>query len=263
MNHPGIARVLDAGLDAKSRPYLVMELVEGRPIAEACEAGGLTVRERVALMAQVCEAVHHAHQRAIIHRDLKPANMLVESADGESRARVIDFGIAKLLDREDGETMTLAGDRLGTPKYMSPEQLGGGDGADVRTDVYALGVVLCELLTGRVPPENEASASGSVSDHGSGSKRSGGSGRSGSFGQVTRPSALAGSDPKTADRAKLLKGDLDRIVLKAVARYPELRYPSALAMAQDLRRYLAGLPVHATPPGASTWFGSSSRVTRR
>ncbi|MFB3431288.1 MAG: protein kinase [Phycisphaerales bacterium] len=249
MNHPGIARVLDAGLDAKSRPYLVMELVEGRPIAEACEAGGLTVRERVALMAQVCEAVHHAHQRAIIHRDLKPANMLVESADGEPRARVIDFGIAKLLDREDGETMTLAGDRLGTPKYMSPEQLGGGDGADVRTDVYALGVVLCELLTGRVPPENEASASGSVSDHGSGSKRSGGSGRSGSFGQVTRPSVLAGSDPKTADRAKLLKGDLDRIVMKAVARYPEARYPSALAMAQDLRRYLDGLPVHATPPG--------------
>ncbi len=248
MNHPGIARVLDAGLDAKSRPYLVMELVEGRPIAEACETGGLTVRERVALMAQVCEAVHHAHQRAIIHRDLKPANMLVESADGESRARVIDFGIAKLLDREDGETVTLAGDRLGTPKYMSPEQLGGGDGADVRTDVYALGVVLCEVLTGRVPPENEASASGSA-DHGSGSKRSGGAGRSGSFGQVTRPSALAGSDPKTADRAKLLKGDLDRIVVKAVARYPELRYPSALAMAQDLRRYLAGLPVHATPPG--------------
>ncbi len=248
MNHPGIARVLDAGLDAKSRPYLVMELVEGRPIAEACETGGLTARERVALMAQVCEAVHHAHQRAIIHRDLKPANMLVESADGESRARVIDFGIAKLLDREDGETVTLAGDRLGTPKYMSPEQLGGGDGADVRTDVYALGVVLCEVLTGRVPPENEASASG-LADHGSGSKRSGGTGRSGSFGQVTRPSALAGSDPKTADRAKLLKGDLDRIVMKAVARYPESRYPSALAMAQDLRRYLAGLPVHATPPG--------------
>ena len=248
MNHPGIARVLDAGLDAKSRPYLVMELVEGRPIAEACETGGLTVRERVALMAQVCEAVHHAHQRAIIHRDLKPANMLVETVDAESRARVIDFGIAKLLDREDGETVTLAGDRLGTPKYMSPEQLGGGDGADVRTDVYALGVVLCEVLTGRVPPENEASASGSA-DHGSGSKRSGGAGRSGSFGQVTRPSALAGSDPKTADRAKLLKGDLDRIVMKAVARYPESRYPSALAMAQDLRRYLAGLPVHATPPG--------------
>ena len=120
MNHPGIARVLDAGLDAKSRPYLVMELVEGRPIAEACETGGLTARERVALMAQVCEAVHHAHQRAIIHRDLKPANMLVESADGESRARVIDFGIAKLLDREDGETVTLAGDRLGDAEVHEP-----------------------------------------------------------------------------------------------------------------------------------------------
>lgn len=249
MNHPGIARVLDAGLDAKSRPYLVMELVEGRPIVEACEAGGLSIRERVSLMAQVCEAVHHAHQRAIIHRDLKPANMLVETVDGAARPRVIDFGIAKLLDREDGDTMTLAGDRLGTPKYMSPEQREGGDSADVRTDVYALGVVLCEVLTGKVPPENEASASGSGSSFRSGSGRSGGTGRSGSFGQVTRPSSLALSAPETADRARQLKGDLDRIVMKAIARYPEARYPSAMAMAQDLRRYLDGMPVQATPPG--------------
>lgn len=245
MNHPGIARVLDAGLDSKSRPYLVMELVEGRQIVEACDTGGKSVRERVALMAQVCEAVHHAHQRAIIHRDLKPANMLVEEVDGVLRPRVIDFGIAKLLDRDDGDTMTMAGDRLGTPKYMSPEQREGGDSADVRTDVYALGVVLCELLTGRVPPENEASGSGL----GSSSGRSGGTGRSGSFGQVTRPSVLAAGDPKTAERARLLKGDLDRIVMKAIARYPESRYPSAMAMAQDLRRYLDGMPVQATPPG--------------
>ena len=200
-------------------------------------------------MAGVCEAVHHAHQRAIIHRDLKPANVLVETIDGAPSPRVIDFGIAKLLDREDGDTMTLAGDRLGTPKYMSPEQREGGDSADVRTDVYALGVVLCELLTGRVPPENEASGSGPGAGSGSGrGTGNSGTGRSGAFGQSVRPSTLALADPSTAERAKLLKGDLDRIVMKAIARYPESRYASALAMAQDLRRFLDGLPVQATAP---------------
>ncbi|MFG0291834.1 MAG: protein kinase [Phycisphaerales bacterium JB050] len=240
MNHEGIARVLDAGVDGRGRPFVVMEFVDGAPITTACEAKGLTVRERVALMSEVCEAVHHAHQRAVIHRDLKPANMLVEDVDGKNRARVIDFGIAKLLDADEGETVTIAGDRLGTPKYMSPEQREGSDAADVRSDVYALGVVLCEVLTGRVPGADEQE-DGARSGHRSGL-------RSGSMSGL-KPSAMAEIDPKTASRAKWLKGDLDRIVMKATARYPEARYPSAMAMAQDLKRYLEGRPVTATPPG--------------
>jgi serine/threonine protein kinase len=252
MNHAGIARVLDAGLDRRGRPYVVMELVEGAPITAVCEQNELPVRDRVALMAQVCEAVHHAHQRAIIHRDLKPQNMLVESVDGSLRPRVIDFGIAKLLDDDDGHTATIAGDRLGTPKYMSPEQREGKDSADVRTDVYALGVVLCEVLTGRVPGVDDSgrnSGSGLVGGSGIGSGSGLRSGGRSSFGGGIRPSVLAEADPRTHARAKLLKGDLDRIVMKATARYPEARYPSAMAMGQDLRRYLDGLPVAATPPG--------------
>ena len=240
MNHEGIARVLDAGVDGRGCPFVVMEFVDGAPITTACEERRLSVPERVELMREVCEAVHHAHQRAVLHRDLKPANMLVEEVDGKIRVRVIDFGIAKLLDADEGESATIAGDRLGTPKYMSPEQREGGDAADVRSDVYALGVVLCELLTGQIRGEEEHE-SGSQLGHRSGL-------RSGSMSGI-KPSAMAEIDPKTASRAKLLKGDLDRIVMKATARYPEARYPSAMAMAQDLKRYLEGRPVTATPPG--------------
>ncbi len=240
MNHDGIARVLDAGVDGRGRPFVVTEFVNGVPITAACEAKGLAVRERVALMSEVCEAVHHAHQRAVIHRDLKPANMLVEDVDGVLRPRVIDFGIAKLLDDPDGEAVTIAGDRLGTPRYMSPEQREGGDAADVRSDVYALGVVLCEILTGRLPGADEVE---------SGSRPGGRSSlRSGSMSGL-KPSAMAEAAALTGGRAKALKGDLDRIVMKATARYPEARYPSAMAMAQDLKRYLEGLPVTATAPG--------------
>lgn len=240
MNHPGISRVLDAGVDGRGRPFVVTEFVDGAPITEVCDAKRLGVRERVGLMAAVCEAVHHAHQRAVIHRDLKPANMLVEEVDGALRARVIDFGIAKLLDAEDGDAVTIAGDRLGTPRYMSPEQREGGDAADVRSDVYALGVVLCEVLTGRVPGSEDSGGS-LKSGFRSGT-------RSGSFGGM-KPSALVGSDETGSARARMLKGDLDRIVMKATARYPDSRYPSAMAMAQDLHRYLEGLPVTATAPG--------------
>ncbi|MFU8828085.1 MAG: protein kinase domain-containing protein [Phycisphaerales bacterium] len=255
MNHPGIARVLDAGLDARSRPYVAMELVNGLPILAACESHELTVRERVEVMAQVCEAVHHAHLRAIIHRDLKPANILVERVDGNARPRVIDFGVAKLLEDEGEQGMTITGDKLGTPRYMSPEQSTGQD-ADARTDIYALGVVLCEVLTGRVPGDAPGAKASGRSGGRSGGRLDGGLGsgsgnRSGSgvFAARVRPSTLAEADPKTASRAKALRGDLDRIVLKAAAHYPESRYFSAMAMAQDLRRYLDGLPVLATPPG--------------
>ncbi len=229
MNHEGIARVIDAGIDHDSRPFVAMDLIEGVPIVEYCQKQTIPTRDRARLIEQVCDAVHHAHQRAVIHRDLKPANVLVESYNHQARPRVIDFGIAKLLEDGVVETHTLAGRRLGTPRYMSPEQRSGDGDIDIRIDVYALGVLLCETLTGKVP-------------HGSiGTKRS----NSG-----TRPSGLVDdATHKNIVLSRELKGDLDRIVLKAIATDPDMRYQSAAAMSEDLRRYLDGRPVLAKDAG--------------
>lgn len=248
MDHPGIARVLDAGADAVGRPFVAMELVDGQPLIEFCDGRGLSVRARVELMAEVCRAVQHAHQRAVIHRDLKPSNVLVEQADGRPRIRIIDFGIARLLDDGMGESVTQTGARLGTPRYMSPEQLHAGDPGDVRSDVFALGVVLCELLTNSVPHRaTERAAAGGT--------------RTAPTSRLTRPSSLAAAGPPAiALRSSELKGDLDRIVLKAVATEPDQRYPSAAAMGQDLERYLAGLPVLAAPP--SVWYSTRKLIRR-
>ena len=234
MSHPGIARVLDAGLDTRARPFVTMELVDGQPLIDHAEAHGLSVRERVRLMIDVCDAVHHAHQRAVIHRDLKPANILVEQIDGRHHPRVIDFGIAKLLEEDGHDQQTRTGARLGTPRYMSPEQAAGTDLDDLRTDVYALGVLLCELLTGQVPRQPGQTDSASGSRHRT---------------KATRPSQLVADTPSLAMRGRELRGDLDRIVLKAVALDLDERYDSAAAMAEDLHRYLDGRPVLATPPG--------------
>ncbi|MBX3372875.1 MAG: serine/threonine protein kinase [Phycisphaeraceae bacterium] len=244
MNHPGIARVLDAGVDASRRPFLAMELVDGLPLVRYCEHHALSVRDRVRLVADVCDAVHHAHQRAVIHRDLKPANVLVERVDGRARPRVIDFGIARLLEHDDDDSRdgerTQRGTRLGTPRYMSPEQAQGESPVDLRTDVYALGVLLCEVLTGQVPraPLVAGRRGGSVTT------------------AATRPSALAArGGPDLLHRSRELRGDLDRIVLMAVALEPDQRYASAAALADDLRRYLDGRPVLATPPRPLYLFG--------
>jgi serine/threonine protein kinase len=230
MNHQGIARVIDAGLDRENRPFVAMELIEGEPIISYCVENNLSVRERVSLFEKVCDAVHHAHQRAVIHRDLKPANIMVDVQGDQAQPRVIDFGIAKLLEDGEIEAQTLAGHRLGTPKYMSPEQRNGRGEVDIRIDVYALGILLCEVLTGQVPYGD------------SGSDRTSRSG--------TRPSMIVvQSNPEKPSLSSELKGDLDRIVLKAAATDPELRYQSAAAMSDDLHRYLSGLPVLATDPG--------------
>ncbi|MEX0876263.1 MAG: serine/threonine-protein kinase, partial [Phycisphaerales bacterium] len=249
MNHEGIARVLDAGLDRLGRAFVAMELIRGEPITDYAHRRELSVRQRVQLMEQVCDAVHHAHQRAVLHRDLKPANILVEEADSKPRPRVIDFGIAKLLnDRaEDLDNYTTRdGQRMGTPRYMSPEQREGEREADIRVDIYALGALLCELLSGDVPHPQTRSGSQPGSRQPS---------------RSTRPSTIAAAGPpELAPRAKQIRGDLDRIVLKATATDIALRYNSAAIFAEDLRRFLDGRPITATAPGF--WYITRKFATR-
>src|SRR5262245_17317599 len=158
MDHPHIARVFDGGETAAGRPYFVMELVEGVPVTEFCDRHRLGVRERVGLFVDVCRAVQYAHQKGIIHRDIKPSNVLAACPDGAPVVKVIDFGLAKALGQEltDKTLCTGAAQLLGTPLYMSPEQAGlGGPDIDTRTDVYSLGVLLYELLTGTTPFDKE------------------------------------------------------------------------------------------------------------
>ena len=231
MNHDSIARVFDAGITEQGQPFVAMQLIDAEPLHRACESLRLDTRQRVELMAQVCDAIQHAHQRAVIHRDLKPANILVEQTSDGVVPRVIDFGIAKLLEDDPNSHHTRASVRLGTPRYMSPEQRTGSITGDTRVDVYALGAILCELLAGDVPTAH--TGAGTDTDSG-----------------ITRPSKIASEQTqRTVTHPKALRGDLDRIVLKACADDPELRYPSAQAMGEDLRRYLSGLPVSASPPG--------------
>ncbi|MCL4847329.1 MAG: serine/threonine-protein kinase [Acidobacteria bacterium] len=258
MDHPGIARVYDAGASADGRPFFVMELVDGQPITEYCDDRCLDVRQRVALAIRVAHAVQHAHQKGIVHRDLKPSNVLVGTHDGEPAPKVIDFGIAKALHEPlAGEVeLTREGQVIGTPDYMSPEQAGvvAAD-VDTRTDVYALGVMLYELLAGRRPRRFTRGTQEEIA-------------RAFRDQEPTRPStavtdrrgrlrAATGTDGPaiddiartrrtTADRLRRhIAGDLDNIVLKAIEKDPDRRYASVEHFADDLRRFLRGEPVLA------------------
>jgi serine/threonine protein kinase len=235
LQHPHIARLLDAGATADGRPYLVMELVHGIPITEACRARGSSVREVLGLMRTVCEAVQEAHQKLVVHADLKPSNVLV---DGEGRIKLVDFGIAKLL--EDGgerETHT-AGPRPLTPSHAAPEQLM-GEPVSAATDVYGLGVMLYELLTGALP-HRRGSAMAAVAAVARGEE------------VIAAPSTVEGGLPhldphERRRRARELVGDVDHIVMKALRREPDRRYASAAELGDDLGRYLQLLPVRARP----------------
>jgi eukaryotic-like serine/threonine-protein kinase len=272
MDHPSIARVFDAGTSADGRPYFVMELVHGVPITDFCDRERLTVRERVDLMIAVCLAVQHAHQKGIIHRDLKPSNILVSRQDGVPVPKVIDFGIAKAIEATHEHTLlTREGTFIGTPDYMSPEQAGVIDvDADTRADVYALGVLLYELLSGRRPHQFERRTQEAVqavlresrpdkpSTAVSTRKRLT---RATPVPDVTVLTAIVESRRTTADRLRRqLTGDLDNIVLRAMQKEPIRRYGSAEAFADDLRRYLGGLPVLARP---DTWTYRTGKFVRR
>ncbi|MEL6329606.1 MAG: serine/threonine-protein kinase [Planctomycetota bacterium] len=263
MNHPAIAKVFDGGVTTPeygSRPFFVMEFVEGEPITTYCDRVRLSIRDRLELLRRVCEGVHHAHAKGVVHRDLKPANVLVTEVDGTPEPRVIDFGIAKALDDPltVGAARTLEGQVIGTPEYMSPEQAGlSPDDIDTRADVYALGILMHELLVGVLPFEPS-----SLRDLGLQDLR-----RVIANLEAKPPSTrLDERRSKSPERAREiaeqratdlpalrreLRRDLDWVVLRCLERERERRYPSAAALALELERYLARVPVEAGPPSLS------------
>jgi len=256
MDHPNIARVLEAGATATGRPYFVMELVKGVPITEYCDSNRLSPLERLALFIEVCHAVQHAHQKGIIHRDLKPTNVLVTLHDGKPVPKIIDFGVAKATSQRLTEkTMfTSFGQMLGTPAYMSPEQaeMSGLD-VDTRSDIYTLGVLLYELLTGTTPFDEKRL-------------------RSAGYKEIqriireeeppkpsTRLSTLKDTLATVAAQrhtepgrlTRLVRGDLDWIVMKTLEKDRTRRYETANGLALDIQHYLSHEPVLAGPPGAA------------
>jgi serine/threonine protein kinase len=255
MDHPAIAKVFDAGSTPAGQPYFVMEYVPGLPITSYCDQKRLSTRERLALLVKVCEGVQHAHQKAIIHRDLKPSNILVVEVDGKPMPRVIDFGIAKAFSQQsENETMlTRAGGTVGTPGYMSPEQADPSVlDVDTRTDVYSLGVVLYELLTGVLPfdvkqwktkPFHEVLRQLHEDDPPSPSARISRDPVS------TTTAANRTTDPRQL--ASLLRGDLDCITLKALEKDRSRRYGTPSELTADIGRYLRNEPVTARPASAA------------
>jgi non-specific serine/threonine protein kinase/serine/threonine-protein kinase len=253
MDHPGIARVFDAGATETGRLFFVMELVHGVPLTEYCDSHRLPTRERIALFIQVCQAVQHAHQKGVIHRDIKPSNVLVSLQDGRPVPKIIDFGVAKAIDHRltDRTLFTEIGQRIGTPAYMSPEQMEMSRlDVDTRTDIYSLGVTLYVLLAGALPLESEevekALASPQILRD---TDLPTPSARLGQLGERQKEIASRRqTDPASLRRA--LKGDLDWIVLRAMAQDRSHRYETANALALDLQRYLNSEPVAARPPSS-------------
>lgn len=259
LEHPGIARLIEGGATDDGAPYIVMEYVEGTPIDAYCDGDRLTIRARLELFLEVCEAVQHAHQNLVVHRDLKPGNVIVTAG---GRAVLLDFGIAKVLDPEKSSSspeLTLGWMPFLTPAYASPEQVTGRP-ITVASDVYSLGVLLYELLTGRLPYTVATTSMKEVE-------------RTICEVEAGRPSAVVRGLPdgaaaevararSTTPRGlvRALSGDLDRVVAKALRKESRLRYPSVEQLARDLRRYLSGLPVTARP---TTFLYRASKFVRR
>jgi eukaryotic-like serine/threonine-protein kinase len=257
MDHPNIARVLDAGATESGRPYFVMELVRGIPITEYCDQNNLATRERLELFTKVVQAVQHAHQKGIIHRDLKPSNVLVTLHDSVPVPKVIDFGIAKAIEQKltDKTLFTQFEQFIGTPAYTSPEQaeMSGLD-VDTRSDIYSLGVLLYELLVGRTPFDSKELLQSGINEMRRIIREK----------EPDRPSTrfstmLADERTSTAQRRAasgpelihLLKGDLDWVVMRCLEKDRTRRYDTASALATDIQNYLTNEPVSARPPSAT------------
>ncbi len=256
LDHPNIAKVLDAGTTEAGRPYFVMEYVRGLPITEYCDQHRLSIEERLVLFGQMCDALQHTHEKGVIHRDLKPSNILVTIQGVTPVPKIIDFGVARAMSQQMAERtlMTEEGQLVGTPEYMSPEQVrGSSEAIDVRSDVYSLGVLLYVLLTGALPFDSETLRQG---------------------GPDTVRRVILEEDPKTPSRhlaaageqgdriaknrdtdvralTRRLYRELEWIPLKAMAKDREQRYRSAAALADDIRNYLKGAPLLAGPPRRS------------
>jgi WD40 repeat protein/TPR repeat protein len=267
MDHPAIAKVFDAGITPQGQPYFVMEYVPGLSITEYCDQHKLNIRQRIDLLIQACDGVQHAHQKAIIHRDLKPANILVVEVDGKPVPRIIDFGLAKATTSPlpDQTLYTRFGQFMGTPGYMSPEQVNPNiRDIDTRTDVYSLGVILYELLTGMQPFETKGRQRPSLEEWLRQLREE----------EPRRPSSKVGADREASTGAaavrgtdsrqlvSLLRGDLDWITMKAVERDRERRYGSPAELAADLRHYLADDPIVARPASSLYRIGKFMRRHR-
>jgi len=248
LEHPNIARLLDGGRHG-GLPYLVMEYVEGQPITDHCARLRLDVPARLRLFREVCAAVQYAHQNLVVHRDIKPSNVLVST---QGVPKLLDFGIAKLL-RPDapGAGATSTHMRLMTPEYASPEQIK-GRGITTASDVYSLGVLLYELLTGRRPHEVESAGRDLPALERLVCER-----------EPSRPSLAVERTPASSTLRRQLRGDLDNIVLKALEPEPERRYASAEQLSEDLRRHLEGEGILARPPGTLTRLVKRARKHRR
>ncbi len=255
MDHPNIARVFDAGATATGRPYFVMELVKGAPIVEFSDKHNLSIDERLGLFEQVCSAVQHAHGKGIIHRDLKPSNILVGTQDGRPQAKVIDFGIAKATSQKltDKTLFTEHQQVIGTLQYMSPEQAEGSLDIDTRTDVYSLGVLLYELLTGSTPFDRKTLGNALLGELQRLIRETDPPRPSTRLDQSRETLASIAAHRRIEPKrlGALLRGDLDWIVMKALEKDRARRYETANGLALDIRRHLAGETVLAAPPSAS------------
>jgi eukaryotic-like serine/threonine-protein kinase len=266
MDHPNIARVFDAGTTPNGRPYFAMELVDGIPITQYCDSKRLSIRDRIELFIRICQAIQHAHQKGIIHRDIKPSNILVTNHEGEPVPKVIDFGLAKALGHQlsDASIMTNVGVVVGTPDYMSPEQAEmTRQDVDTRSDVYSLGALLYELLTGTTPLDRARLADAPYVDVLQRIREE----------EPQRPSARfkhSSSSVETAARRqtdaarlpKLLHRELDWITMKALQKDRTRRYETVNGLARDLQGYLEGDPVEAGPPSATYRLGKFVRKHR-